>query len=169
VPYYPIINLASIEPQDSEGGAKAQLLYLRSEDEFILPVFTSLDRFWAFVDKYYAEDDSVQPSTFPVTPFRLAEMIGLMSQGGEQHTLIFNPVVVSAKEWRSTVKPIPAAEYCRFMTEISPDLEKLNREAEAKFCHLPDSEARKKSLEWVGTHIQEVVDNARARIEEWQD
>jgi SseB protein N-terminal domain len=169
VPYYPIVNLASIEPQDSDGGAKAQLLTLRSEDGVIFPVFTSLDRFWAFVDKYYAGDDSAQPSTFPLTPFRLAEMVGPTSQGVEIDALIFNPVVVSAGEWRSTVKSIPVAEYCRFMAEIRPDLEKLTQEAEAEFCHLPDSESFKKSLEWAEPYIQEAVDNARARIEEWQD
>jgi hypothetical protein len=169
VPYYPIINLASIEPHATEGGATAEMVTLGSEDEVILPVFTSLDRFWAFVDTYYAGDESVQPSTFPVTPFTLAEMVGPTSQGVEIDALIFNPVMVPAGELRSEADPIPVAEYCRFIVEIRPDLEKLAQEAEAEFGHLPDSESFKKSLEWMEPDIQEVVDNARARIEEWQD
>lgn len=169
MPYYPIINRASIEPQDSEGGGTAEMMTLGSEDEVILPVFTSLDRFWAFVDKYYAGDDSVQPSTLPLTPFRLAEMVEPMSQGGKLDALILNPVMVSAGELWSAVDPIMVGEYCHFIAEIRPDLEKLAQEAEAKFCHLPDSEASKKSLEWMDPHIQEAVDNARARMAEWQD
>jgi len=169
VPYYPIVNLASIEPQATEGGATAEMVTLGSEDEVTLPVFTSLDRFWAFVDKYYAGDDSVQPSTLPLTPFRLAEMIGPTSQGGKLDALIFNPVLVSAGELWSEVDPITVGEYCRLLAEVRPDLEKLAQETEAKFCHLPDSEASKKCLEWMDPHIQEAVDNARARMAEWQD
>ena len=169
MPYYPIINLASIEPQATEGGAEAEVLVLGREDKVFLPVFTSLDRFWAFVDEHYAGDDSVRPSSIPMDPFRLAEMVGAMDQAGGLDALVFNPVVVSAEELRSEADPIPVAEYCRFIAEIRPDLEKLAQEAEAEFGHLPDSESFKKSLEWMEPDIQEVVDNARARIEEWQD
>jgi hypothetical protein len=96
-------------------------------------------------------------------------MIEPTSQGDELDALVFNPVMVSAGELWSEVDPVPVGEYCHFIAEIRPDLEKLTQEAEAKFCHLPDSESFNKSLEWMDPHIQEVVDNARARMAEWRD
>jgi hypothetical protein len=169
VPYYPIIDLTSMEPQDSEGGAEAEVLVLGGEDKVVLPVFTSLDRFWAFVDKHYAGDDSVRPSTFPMDPFRLAEMVGAMQLAGGLDALVFNPFVVSAEEWSSAIKPIPIAHYSRFIAEIRPGIEQLAQEAEARFGHLPDSQSFNESIEWAKPRVHEVADNAGARMEEWQD
>jgi hypothetical protein len=95
MPYYPIGDLASTAPKDSGGGYETDLLTLGGEDGSILPVFTSMNRFWAFVDVYLAGDDSVQPSTFPMDPFRLAEVMESLAEKDELSFLIFNPTALS--------------------------------------------------------------------------
>jgi hypothetical protein len=113
MPYYPIVDLASMEPEDSGGGYKTNLLTLGGEAGTILPVFTSINRFWAFVDVYLAGDDSLEPSTFPIDPFRLAEKIEPSIETGELGFLVFNPTAVSPGQWSIERKPIPKAHYCR--------------------------------------------------------
>jgi hypothetical protein len=111
VPYYPIIDLASRRPQASNEGVVAEMLTLGDEDEDVLPVLTSLARFWAFVDEYFAADDLLQPSTFPMDPFRLAEMIEPLGETSELSLLVLDPIAVSAGQWRSVNQPRPVAHY----------------------------------------------------------
>jgi hypothetical protein len=75
VPLFPIIDWASVEPEDSGRGYKTEFVALEGEAGDILPVFTSANRCKAFVDDYFACDDITQPSTFPMDVFRLAEMM----------------------------------------------------------------------------------------------
>jgi hypothetical protein len=167
VPYFAIVDLNSIGPQDSRGNASAEVLTLRGENGEVLPVFTSLNRFWDFVDKWYAADDPVHPTTFPMDPFRLAEMIEPPNEEGVE-ALVFDPVLVSDGNWRSAAKPIPVADYCRFIKEIRPGINKLAKEAAAKFGHLPDPKAKKDAIDWIKSQAEEVGDNAGARIAEWE-
>ena len=167
MPYYPIMDLSSMKKREG-GGGELDLLLLRREDGPILPVFTSLNRFWAFVDKYYARDDSVRPTTVPMDPFKLAGMV--RSIGGETvlKALVFDPIALTGGKWRSAVKPAPISTYLRFMSEIRPEVEKLAKETEEKFGHLPDPVAFDDSLRWSKPLLDEVADNAGARVEEWE-
>jgi hypothetical protein len=117
MPFYPIGNLASTAPKDSGRGYDTDLLMLGSEEGFILPVFTSVNRFWAFVDEYLAGDDSIQPSTFPMDWFWLAEVVESLAKDGDLGFLVFNPTAVSPGQWSVEGDPIPAAHYCRFVRE----------------------------------------------------
>lgn len=166
--YYPIIDLASIGPPNSDGGGEAAVLTLEAEDEVVLPVFTSLDRLWAFVDHYYTGEDSVQPSTFPIDPFRLAEMIGSLGQASRLGSLVFNPLVVSNGRWKRVGKLIPVAHYCRFISEIRPGVEELTQESKAKFGTPPlGSEAWEKIMKRSIPQLERLADSAGARVEEW--
>jgi hypothetical protein len=175
MPYYVIIDLNSIEPRQSDGRSVGRVLTLGGEDDAVLPVFTSLDHFWAFVDEYYAEDASVQPTTFPMTPFRLAQMIKPLGGAGRLDTLVFNPVALSAGRWRNVGKPISVAHYCQFANEIRPGIEELASEEVARFGEPPpEFEAFKEVvlkdvMQRFKPQLKEVADNARARMEEWQD
>jgi hypothetical protein len=172
VPYYMPIDLQSMEPQESrgDGKAKAEVLTLRGEDEALLPVFSSLPRFWAFVDEYFAQDDLVQPSTFPMDPFRLAEMIEQSGETREFDFLVFNPIAVSAGQWRSVKKPIPVAHYCRFMSELRPGAQQLAREFIARFgTPPPGSAAYEEAIEWYRPQIEGLSDSVAARVDEWWD
>jgi hypothetical protein len=120
------------------------------------------------VDKWYAGDDSVHPTTFPIDPFRLAEIIKAPGEAGQIDAVVFNPFVVSSGEWRSAVEPIPVSNYCRFMAEIRPETERLAKETETKFGHLSDPKTRKEAMEWVTPLAEDIADNARARIAEWE-
>ena len=168
MPYFVIVDLNSIGPQDSEGNASAEVLALRDKNGEVLPVFTSLNRFWAFVDKWYAGDDSVHPTTFPMDPFELAEMVGPMGESGLFDTLLFNPVAVSARKWKYKTKPIPLTHYCRFISEIRPGIEKVVQDGEVKFGDLSAPETHLKVLRWSMPRLEELARNAGARVEEWE-
>jgi hypothetical protein len=168
VPLYPIGNLISTSPKDSGGGYETDLLTLGGEDGFILPVFTSINRFWAFVDVYLAGDDSIQPSTFPMDPFELAEKIERLEGAGELGFLVFNPTAVTSGQWSSVNDPIPVARYCRFMSEIRPGIQQAVRESVARFgSATPGSAAHKVAMEWLGPRIEWLAKSAGARVDEW--
>ena len=97
--YYPIVDLASMEPEDSGGGYKTKFTTLGGEVGAILPVFIAVNRFWAFAEDYLTGDDSIQPCTFPIDPFRLAEKIEPAIETGELGLLVFNPTAVSLGQW----------------------------------------------------------------------
>jgi hypothetical protein len=168
VPLFPIIDLASMEPEDAGGGYKTEFMTLGGEDESILPVFTSMNRFWAFADDYLTGDDSIESSTFPIDPFRLAEIIEPWMEMGELGFLVFNPTAVSPGKFSSAREPIPAAHYCRFVGEIRPEIRRAARQAEAKFGPaIPGSAAEKKAMEWLGPRLEGLADSAGARVDEW--
>ncbi len=167
MPYFPIVDLNSIGPLDPEGKAVANILTIEDDDREVLPVFTSIDRFWAFADKRFAGDDFVRPSTYPIDPFRLADMLRELRETGLD-AVVFNPIALSGNEWRSAVKPIPVANYCRFASEIRPGIAKLAKEAEARFGHLPVQEALREAMKRNQLRIEEVVRNTAARIAEWE-
>ncbi len=170
MPYFPIVDLASIGPQNPIGGVKAEILTLGGEDEAILPVFTSVGLFWAFVDEYFAEDDLLRPSTFPMDPFRLAEM--LEPSGGTRGLsfLVFNPIAVSAGQWRSMKKPIPVEHFCHFMSKIRPGIQQVVRESEARFGPAPPgSAAYKEAMQWSIPQVERLSDNIGAQVDEWWD
>lgn len=129
MPYYPIVDMASIGPRSAGGGAGAELVTLRGDDEVVLPLFTSDTRFWAFVDRYFAEDDPLRLSTVSLDPLRLAEMIEPLGEAGALGSLIFNPIAVSQGQSRSAKEPIPVAHFCRFIAEIRPEIQRLNQES----------------------------------------
>lgn len=168
MPYYPIVDLATMEPRNPGGGCETELVTLRGEDEFVFPVFTSEARFWAFSDKYFAEDDPVRPSTFPMTPFRLAEMFGPLGDAGELGSMVFNPIAVSEGQWRSAKEPIPVAHFCRFITEIRPGIRRLNQESVARFgSAAPGSAAHEEAMDWLRPLIERLSESAGARVDEW--
>jgi hypothetical protein len=170
VPYYPIIDWATMGPQNPGGGSVAEFVTLRGEDPLVFPVFTSMARFWAFADKYFAEDDPVWPSTFPMTPFRLAEMIEALGEAGAPSSLVFNPTAVSEGQWRSAKEPIPGAHFCRFITEIRPEVRRLNQEAIARFgVAPPGSPAYEEAMDWLWPEIGRMSESAGARVDEWWD
>jgi hypothetical protein len=47
-----------------------------------------MNRFWRFLDVYLAGDGSLQPSTFPIVPFQLAEKIEPLGEMGELGFLV---------------------------------------------------------------------------------
>jgi hypothetical protein len=168
MPYYPIGDLASTAPKDSGGGYETDLLTLGGEDGFILPVFTSMNRFWAFVDVYLAGDDSIQPSTFPMDPFRLAEVMESLAEKGELSFLIFNTTALSPGVWSIESDPIPVAHYCRFMSEIRPGIRQAVRESEARFGPAaPGFAADQEAMEWLRPRIEALAESAGARVDEW--
>ncbi len=170
MPYYLIVDLASMGPQGSGGGAEAELLTLEGEDGAILPVFTSEDRFWAFVDEYFAEDASFRPSTFPMDPFRLAEIIEPLVGASELGFLVFDPAAVSVGQWSSAEKATPVAHYCRFMSEIRPELIRLIGEGNARLGTAPpESSAYKEVMEWYRPKIERLAKSVGARVDEWWD
>jgi hypothetical protein len=172
VPYYTVIDLQSMEPREprGNGGARAEVLMLRGEDGDVFPVFTSLARFWAFVDEYFVGDDLVEPSTFPMDPFRLAEMIEQSGGTGGFCFLVFDPIAVSAGQWSSMKKPIPVAHYCRFISEIRPGIQQLTRECIARFgTPPPGSAAYEEAMEWYRPQIEGLADSVGARVNEWWD
>ena len=63
MPIYPIIDMASMKPEDSGGGYKTEFVALKGEAGGVLPVFTSVDRCKAFVDDFL-------PKTIPPSPLR---------------------------------------------------------------------------------------------------
>ena len=168
VPYYPIIDLATMGPRDADGLSKAEMVTLRVEDEVYLPMFTSVARFWAFVDKYFAEDDRVQPTTIPIDPFSLAEMMDAVKGTAARDSLIFNPMAVCAGQWRSVIEPIPVARYCRFMSEIRPGIRQIVRESTARFGSAPPgTPAFAQALECYRPRIEALSDSVGARVDEW--
>lgn len=172
MPYYLPVNLRSMEPRESKGSGKAtgELIMLGGEGEAVLPVFTSLARFWAFVDEYFAGDDSVRPSPFRMDPFKLAEVAEQVGAPGGFGFLVFNPTAVSAGQWNCVKKPIPVAHYCRFMSEIRPGIQEVVRESIARFGTAPPGfAADKEAMEWCRPRIEELSENAGARVDEWWD
>lgn len=168
MPYYPIVDLASMEPEDSGGGYKTKFITLRGEAGAILPVFSSLNRFWAFADDYLTGDDSIEPSTFPIDPFRLAEKIEPSIEKGQQGFLVFNPTAVSPGLYSIEREPIPIAHYCRLVSEIRPGFRQAVREYEARFgVAAPGSAAEKEAMEWLRPRIERLADSAGARVNEW--
>jgi len=157
-----------MEPEDSGGGYKAKFMTLGGEAGAIVPVFTSVNRFWAFADDYLTSDDSIQPSTFPIDPFRLAEKLEPLERAGELGFLVFNPTAVSPGQWSIEREPIPIAHYCSFVSEIRPGIRQAVREAEARFgAAALGSAAYKEAMEWLGPQIERLVDSAVAREDEW--
>jgi hypothetical protein len=170
VSYYPIGDLASMGPKDSGGGYETNLLTLGGEDEAFLPVFPSINRFWAFVHVYLAGDDSLEPSTFPMDPFELAEKIEPSIETGELGFLIFNPTTVSPGQWSIEREPIPIAHYCSFVSEIRPGIRQAVREAEARFgTAAPGSAAGKEAMEWLRPRIERLAESAGAQVDERWD
>ena len=166
--FYPIIDLASTEPEDFGGGYKTEFVTLESEDEAVLPMFTSVKRCKAFVDDYFARDDSIRPSTFPMDVFRLAEMIEPAIETGELGFLVFDPTAVSPGQWSIERDPILIAHYCRFASEIRPGIRQAVREAEARFgAAAPGSAAEKEAMEWLRPRIERLADTSGARVDEW--
>jgi len=168
MPYYPLIDLASMEPEDSGGGYKTNLLTLGGEDGFILPVFSSMNRFWAFADDYLTGDESIEPSTFPIDPFRLAEMIEPWMEKGELRFLVVNPTAVSRGQWSIEREPIPIAHYCRLVSEIRPGFRQAVREAEARFgAGATGSAVHSEAKEWLKPRIERLIDSAVPIVDEW--
>lgn len=168
MPYYPIGDLASTAPKDSGGGYEADLLTLGGEDGFILPVFTEVNRFWAFVDVYLAGDDSIRPSTFPMDPFELAEKIEPSIETGELGFLVFNPTAISPGQWKTERDPIPVAHYCRFMSDIRPEIQQAVRESMDRFgVATLGPAANPEAAEWLRHRIERLTESTVARVDEW--
>lgn len=165
---YPIIDMASMNLEDSGGGYKTEFVALKGEAGDVLPVFTSVDRCKAFVNDFFARDDPTQPSTFPMDVFLLAEMIEPWMEAGGLGFLLFDPMVVSPGKCGSAREPIPAAHFCRFISEIRPEIEQTARETEARFgAHVPESVAEKEALRWVMPRLERLADSAGAMVDEW--
>ncbi len=168
MPIYPIIDMASMVPEDSGEGYKTEFVALEIEAGTVLPVFTSANRCKAFVDDYFARDDITRPSTFPMDVFRLAETIEPWIKTGGLGFLLFDPTVVSPGKLRIAREPIPAAHYCRFASEIRPGIRQAVREYEARFGPAaPGSAAEKVAMERLRPRLERLADSAGARVDEW--
>ena len=168
MPYYPIVDLASMQPEDSGGGYKTKFIILGGENGFILPVFSSVNRFWAFADDYLTDDDSIEPSTFPIDPFRLADMSEPSIETGELGFLVFNPTAGPPGQYSIEREPIPIAHYCRLVSEIRPGFRQAVREAEARFGATPPGCAvDREAIEWLRPRIERLIDSAVPIVDEW--
>jgi hypothetical protein len=168
VPLFPIIDMASMKPESSGGGYKTEFVGLEGEAGGVLPGFTSANRCKCFVDGYFARDGITQPSTFPMDVFRLAAMIEPWIETGGLGFLVFDPLALSPGKWSSPREPIPAAHYCRFVSEIGPGIDQTVRESEARFgTHVPGSVSEKEAMRRLMPRLERLADSAGVRVDEW--
>jgi hypothetical protein len=133
----------------------------------LLPVRTSPESL-AMAMKAYAssscDDDYIG---FQITdPFELAEMIEDLKEHGLQSLVFDPPPAPDGKLW--IVDPIPADDYCSAIEEIRPQFEELDDEALDEFCR-PSHLRKEPFVRWPAAHIDEIVDDLRAQIEELID
>ncbi len=165
MPYYVPLDTAAVRILGGRN-AEADALTIEYDSKPVLPVFTSRERFRKTFRGGLGEAGRVKP--LATYPFGLAEMAARMEERGVVVAIAFDPVQVSPKRWKSQPEPIPVGEYLRFIEEVRPRVERMTAESTAKFgIGPPGSEAFAKALRWQMPRVKTMVDDARARMSEW--
>jgi hypothetical protein len=163
--YYIPLDTATVRLLSGRN-AEADALTIEYDSKPVLPVFTSRERFRKVFRGGFGEMGRVKP--LATYPFGLAEMAARMEARGEIVAIAFDPVQVSPKRWKSQPEPTPVGEYLRFIEEVRPGIERMTAESTAKFgLGPPGSETFAKAVRWQVPHVKTLVDDARARMSEW--
>lgn len=134
----------------------------------VLPVFTSEEPFYDFVNAYVPEGGPVRPVAFSLDPLKLANIVSQLQAKGGLESLVFNPSAVRDGRWGEPQIPIPARAYLRFISELIFCAGETFAEAKAKLADLfSGPEGRERLLAWCATQEGAVIANARAWHEEW--
>jgi len=146
--------------------AEVEKVTLDHESVPVLPVFTAEERFEDFFGR--ARGEGVRISPMATYPFELAQMIARMGANGEIEALVFDPVRASTDGWKSAREPIPVEDFVRFAEVIRPAVVKLVTESKGSFgLAPPGSEAFAKAMRRQLPQINNIVENARTRMSEW--
>jgi hypothetical protein len=163
--YYVALNTAAVRLGEGRE-AEVEAVTLEHESVSVLPVFTSEERFGRFFGTVPGEGGRINPMA--TYPFELAEMVAKMEAHGEIEALVFDPVRTVPEGWRSVREPIRVKEFVRFTTEIRPGVERLVAESKATFgLAPPGTEAFSKAMRGQLPRIMNVVEDAKARMSEW--
>jgi len=163
--YYIPLNMATVRILDRRE-AGVEVVALEHGSMPVLPVFTSGGQFWEFFGRDPGEGGRINPlATYPIN---LAEMAARLEARDEIAAIAFDPVQTFPTGWKSKREPIPVGEYRRVIEEIRPRLERMTAESTAKFgLGPPGSEAFANAVRWQIPHVKTLVDDARARMSEW--
>jgi hypothetical protein len=163
--YYIPLNMATVRILDRRE-VGVEVVALEHESMPVLPVFTSGGQFWEFFGRGPGEGGRINP--LATYPFNLAEMAARLEARDEIAAIAFDPMRIFPTGWKSKREPIPVGEYLRFIEEVRPGIERMAAESKAKFgLGPPGSEAFAKAVRWQVPHVKTLVDDARARMSEW--
>ncbi len=136
----------------------------------VLPVFTSPQSLWEFVQAWHSEQNPIRATPLEVDPITLATMAEEFEATAGLKWLIFDPRISSRGWWILPKDPISASSYCREIVELARGVKKMFAEGRATLadeCSSPE-ELNKIVAVWVALQAEKVDADARARAKEWE-
>ena len=160
--FYTMMDAASLEELPDGTGKIGLPMLSDGEGKEVMPVFTSEERFWAYVDEKGVED-GIRLFPMPWDVFELARWLKPLGESGQIERLVLDPFVVG-EDWGSPGSVGSVKEVCLFLEKFHPKAQRLTREGLARFGNAP--EAAEKIMEWAKPSIREQAGNLRAVVRE---
>ncbi len=128
----------------------------------VLPVFTSPQSLWEFVQAWHSEQNPIRATPLEVDPITLATMAEEFEATAGLKWLVFDPRISSRGWWILPQDPVSVNVYCRYILELALATKELFAEGRARFADECSSteELDKMVRSWVALQVDKLEDDS---------
>jgi hypothetical protein len=161
--WYVMFDALSIEDLPSGGGNVGMQRLRDSRGTAVVPLFTTEERYWNFIEECEFDGTSMKPFPMPFDIFRLGELLRPLAESEERHLVAVDPFVVG-EDWESLARLCSVEEFCLFLKKFHPVAKGLAEEGLAEFGDAP--EQAEKIMNWMQPQLNEKVGDVLAVVRE---
>lgn len=161
--WYVVFDALTIKDLPSGGGSVRIHTLRDGKGTAVVPLFTSEERYWNFIEEYEFDGTSMKLFPMPFDIFRLGELLRQLGESEERHLVAVDPFVVG-DDWETLARLCSVEEFCLFLEKFHPVARGLVEQGLAKFGDAPEEAER--IMGWMQPQLNEKVGDVHAVVRE---